>query len=144
MMFFILLLIVAVAAFNLVATLVMVVNEKQADIAILRTYGAPPRMIMNIFILQGGLIGILGTLLGVLGGLLLAWNVTDIVNWIEHVFHVQFLSSNVYFVNYLPSEIRSMDIVKISVASLLLSLIATVYPAWRASKMDPVESLRYE
>lgn len=144
MMFFILLLIVAVAAFNLVATLVMVVNEKQADIAILRTFGATPNMIMNIFIVQGGLIGVFGTLLGVIGGITLAWNVTDIVNWIEHVFHVQFLSSSVYFVNYLPSEIERLDIIKISAASLFLSLIATIYPAWRASKMDPVESLRYE
>ncbi|RDI46021.1 lipoprotein-releasing ABC transporter permease subunit [Aquicella lusitana] len=144
MMFFILLLIIAVAAFNLVATLVMVVNEKQSDIAILRTFGATPNMIMNIFIVQGGLIGVFGTLLGVVLGVLLAWNVTDIVNWIEHVFRVQFLSSNVYFVNYLPSEIEWMDVVKISVAALFLSLIATIYPAWRASKMDPVESLRYE
>lgn len=144
MMFLILLLIVAVAAFNLVATLVMVVNEKQSDIAILRTFGATPRMIMNIFIVQGGLVGIFGTLLGVIGGLILAWNVTDIVNWIEHIFHVQFLSSSVYFVNYLPSEIELNDVLEISFASLFLSLIATIYPAWRASKMDPVESLRYE
>jgi lipoprotein-releasing system permease protein len=144
MMFLILLLIVAVAAFNLVSTLVMVVNEKQTDIAILRTYGATPGMIMNVFIVQGGLVGVFGTLLGVIGGILLAWNVTDIVNWIQHIFHVQFLSSNVYFVNYLPSHIEWPDVIKISIASLLLSLIATVYPAWRASKMDPVESLRYE
>lgn len=144
MMFFILMLIIAVAAFNLVSTLVMVVNEKQSDIAILRTYGATPGMIMNIFIVQGGLVGVIGTLLGVALGVLLALNVTDIVNWIEHVFHVQFLSSNVYFVDYLPSHIEWSDVCKISIASLLLSLIATIYPAWRASRMDPVESLRYE
>ncbi|TAK74504.1 MAG: lipoprotein-releasing ABC transporter permease subunit, partial [Gammaproteobacteria bacterium] len=144
MMFFILLLILAVAAFNMVSTLVMVVSEKQSDIAILRTFGATPGMIMNIFIVQGGLVGVIGTLLGVIGGVLLAWNVTDIVNWIEHVFHVQLLSSSVYFVNYLPSKIEWTDIVKISLAALLLSLIATIYPAWRASKLDPVESLRYE
>lgn len=144
MMFLILLMIVAVAAFNLVSTLVMVVNEKQSDIAILRTYGATPGMIMTIFMVQGGLIGVLGTLLGVLGGLLLAANVTSIVNWIEYVFHVQLISSNVYFVNYLPSHIESPDVIKISAASLILSLIATLYPAWRASTMDPVESLRYE
>lgn len=144
MMFFILMLIVAVAAFNLVASLVMVVNEKQSDIAILRTYGATPRMIMNIFMIQGGLVGVFGTLLGVVSGLALAYNVTEIVDWIQNVFHVQFLSSDVYFVNYLPSKIEWTDIVKISVASLFLSLIATIYPAWRAAKMDPVESLRYE
>src|SRR3990167_487904 len=144
MMFFILLLIIAVAAFNLVSTLVIVVNEKQSDIAILRTFGATPQMVMNIFIIQGGLIGVFGTLFGVMGGLLLAWNVTDIVNWIEQIFRVQFLSSSVYFVDYLPSEIEWQDILKISVVSLLLSLVATVYPAWRASKMDHVESLRYE
>src|SRR3990167_1938824 len=137
MMFFILLLIVAVAAFNLVSTLVMVVNEKQSDIAILRTFGATPQMVMNIFIIQGGLIGVFGTLFGVMGGLLLAWNVTDIVNWIEQIFRVQFLSSSVYFVDYLPSEIEWQDILKISVVSLLLSLVATVYPAWRASKKKP-------
>lgn len=144
MMFFILMMIVAVAAFNLVASLVMVVNEKQADIAILRTFGATPGMIMNIFIVQGGLVGIFGTLVGVIGGVSLAYNVTSIVNWIEQVFHVQFLSSSVYFVNYLPSQIEWMDVAKISVFSLVLSLIATIYPAWRAAKMDPVESLRYE
>lgn len=144
MMFFILLLILAVAAFNMVSSLVMVVNEKESDIAILRTYGATPSMIMNIFIVQGGLVGVFGTLLGVVGGVLLAWNVTSIVNGIEHLFRVQFLSSSVYFVNYLPSQIEWTDIITISVASLLLSLIATVYPAWRASKLDPVESLRYE
>jgi lipoprotein-releasing system permease protein len=144
MMFLILLMIVAVATFNLVSTLVMVVNEKQSDIAILRTFGATPRMIMSIFMVQGGLIGVLGTLLGVVGGLILASNATDIVNWIEHVFHVQLISSDVYLVNYLPSDIQLTDVIKISVASLVLSLLATLYPAWRASKMDPVESLRYE
>lgn len=144
MMFFILLLIIAVAAFNLVSTLMMVVNEKESDIAILRTFGATPRMIMSVFIVQGGVIGIFGTFLGLIGGLALASNVTAIVNWIQDVFHIQFLSSNVYFVNYLPSEIELSDVVQICCASLVLSLLATIYPAWRASKMDPVESLRYE
>lgn len=144
MMFLILLLILGVAAFNMVSTLVMVVNEKKADIAILRTFGATPRMIMYIFIIQGGLVGIFGTLLGVIGGIALALNVTEIVHGIEHLFHVQFLSSSVYFVNYLPSEVEWRDIAKICLASLLLSLVATIYPAWRAAKMDPVESLRYE
>lgn len=144
MMFLILLLIIAVAAFNLVSTLMMVVSEKESDIAILRTYGATPGMIMAIFIIQGGIIGVFGTLFGLMGGIALAWNVTTIVNWIQDIFHVQFLSSSVYFVNYLPSKIEVPDVVKICVASLILSLVATIYPAWRASKMDPVESLRYE
>jgi len=144
MMFLILMLIVAVAAFNLVSTLVMVVNEKQSDIAILRTFGATPNMIMQVFMIQGALVGIFGTLLGVVGGILLAWNATEIVNGIEQLFHVQFLSSNVYFVDYLPSKIELADVIKISAASLILSFVATLYPAWRAAKMDPVESLRYE
>lgn len=144
MMFLILLMIVAVATFNLVSTLVMVVNEKQSDIAILRTFGATPGTIMSIFMVQGGLIGVFGTLIGVVGGLLLAHNATAIVNTIQTVFHVQLISSDVYFVNYLPSDIQWPDVIKICLASLVMSLIATLYPAWRASKMDPVESLRYE
>lgn len=144
MMFLILMLIVGVAAFNLVSTLVMVVSEKQADIAILRTYGATPGMIMRIFMVQGGMSGVLGTFIGVIAGVLLAYNVTDLVNWIQNVFHVQFLSSNVYFVDYLPSKIMWGDVVTITIASLILSLVATIYPAWRAAKTDPVESLRYE
>src|SRR5205085_8355985 len=127
--------IIAVAAFNLVSTLMMVVSEKESDIAILRTVGATPRMIMMIFIVQGAIIGLFGTLLGLIGGLLLAYNVTEIVNWIQNVFHVQFLSSNVYFVNYLQSEIEFSDVASICLASLFLSLIAIVYPAWRASKI---------
>ncbi len=144
MMFFILLLIVAVAVFNLVSTLVMAVNDKEADIAILRTFGATPKMIMRIFIVQGAVIGITGTILGVVGGILLALNVTEIVKVIEHVFHVQFLSSSVYFVDYLPSELQWMDVARISLSALFLSLIATLYPAWQASRMEPVEALRYE
>jgi lipoprotein-releasing system permease protein len=144
MMFLILMMIIAVAAFNLVSTLMMVVNEKEADIAILRTYGATPRMIMMIFVVQGGIVGVFGTLLGIAGGILLASNVTWLVQMIEQVFHVQFLSSNVYFVNYLPSEIEARDVIKIGLLTCGLSLLATLYPAWRASKTDPVESLRYE
>ncbi len=122
----------------------MAVNEKEADIAILRTIGATPRMIIGIFVVQGAVIGIIGTLLGVAGGIALALNVTAIVNWIEAIFHVQFLSSNVYFVNYLPSELQWPDVVRISLVSLCLSLAATLYPAWRASRTQPVEALRYE
>jgi lipoprotein-releasing system permease protein len=144
MMFFILLLIIAVAVFNLVCTLVMVVNDKESDIAILRTFGATPKMIMTIFVVQGAIVGIVGTLLGVIGGVLLASNVTALVNAIEHIFHVQFLSSSVYFVNYLPSELQWLDVLKISFAALFFSLLATLYPAWRASRTEPVEALRYE
>lgn len=144
MMFFILMLIIAVAVFNLVCTLVMVVNDKEADIAILRTFGATPKMIMTIFIVQGAIIGIIGTLLGLIGGIALAANVTPIVNWIEHVFHVQFIASSVYIVDYLPSEIQWLDVLKISLSALILSLLATLYPAWRASRTEPVEALRYE
>lgn len=144
MMFFILLLIIAVAVFNLVCTLVMVVNDKEADIAILRTFGATPNMIMSIFIVQGAIVGVVGTLLGVAGGIALALNVTSIVNWVQDFFHVQFLTSSVYFVNYLPSQLQWSDVLKVSLAALGLSLLATLYPAWRASKTEPVEALRYE
>jgi len=144
MMFFILLLIIAVAAFNLICTLVMVVNEKEADIAILRTIGATPGMVMAIFIVQGAIIGVVGTLLGVVGGVLLARNVTEVVDGIERLFHVHFISSNIYIVNYLPSEVQWTDVWQISAAALVLSLLATLYPAWRAARTEPVEALRYE
>jgi lipoprotein-releasing system permease protein len=144
MMFFILLLIIAVAVFNLVCTLVMVVNEKEADIAILRTIGATPKTIMAIFIVQGATIGIVGTLLGVLGGIELALHVPELVNWIERIFHVQFISSSVYIIDYMPSELQMGDVVRIALCALGLSLLATLYPAWRASQTEPVEALRYE
>lgn len=144
MMFFILLLIIAVAVFNLVCTLVMVVNEKEADVAILRTMGATPKMIMAIFIVQGATIGIVGTLLGVVGGITLAAHVTELVNWIENIFHVQFISSSVYIIDYLPSELQVGDVVRIALCALSLSLLATLYPAWRAARTEPVEALRYE
>jgi len=144
MMFFILMMIIAVAAFNLICTLVMVVNEKTADIAILRTFGATPKTIMAIFVIQGAVIGIFGTVMGVVGGIALALNVTQLVNWIEKIFHVQFLSSSVYFLDYLPSHLLLADVIEISSVALILSLLATLYPAWRASRTEPVEALRYE
>lgn len=144
MMFLILMLIIAVAVFNLVCSLVMVVNEKEADIAILRTMGATPGMIMTIFIVQGGVIGFFGTLIGIVGGIALALNVTDIVNWLQHVLSVQFIPRGVYFVDYLPSQLQMHDVYLISTCALVLSLLATIYPAWRASRTEPVEALRYE
>jgi lipoprotein-releasing system permease protein len=144
MMFFILTLIILVAVFNLISTLVMVVNEKKSDIAILRTLGATPKMIMAIFMVQGAVIGVIGTLLGVIGGIALAWHVTEVVNWLEHLLHVQFISANVYILDYLPSDLQGGDVGRISLMALGLSLLATVYPAWRAARMEPVEALRYE
>ena len=144
MMFLILLLLVAVAAFNLVSTLVMVVTDKQADIAILRTLGATPRTILAIFMVQGTVVGFVGTLLGLIGGVILALNVTALVNWIQRVFHVQLMSSNVYYVNFLPSQLLWSDVAHICIAALLMSLVATLYPAWRAARTQPAEALRYE
>ncbi len=137
-------LIVAVAAFNIVSTLVMVVTDKQGDIAILRTFGASPKMIMGIFMVQGSLIGVIGTILGVLLGIIGALNVSDIVSALETLLGVHFLSPDVYFISYLPSELMWQDIVVISVSGLLMSFLATLYPAWRASRTQPAEALRYE
>jgi lipoprotein-releasing system permease protein len=144
MMFIILALIIAVAAFNIVSTLVMAVTDKQADIAILRTLGASPASITKIFIVQGALIGVIGTLLGVLGGVLLTENLDVVVPAIEHLFGVQFLSKDIYFINTLPTDLRMPDVITIVVVSLALGLVATLYPSWRASKTNPAEALRYE
>ncbi|MGA7800491.1 MAG: lipoprotein-releasing ABC transporter permease subunit [Gammaproteobacteria bacterium] len=143
-MFVILTLIVAVAAFNIVSTLVMVVTDKQADIAILRTLGATPRSIMAVFVVQGAVIGTLGTLLGVIGGVTLALNIETVVPWIERVFHVQFLSPQVYYISQLPSHLEWHDVYVIGTTAFVLSLLATLYPAWRASRTQPAEALRYE
>ena len=137
-------LIVAVAAFNIVSTLVMVVTDKQSDIAILRTLGASPRTIMGIFMVQGSLIGIIGTVLGVVLGVIAALNVADIVAGIESLLSIRFLSPDVYFISYLPSELQWQDVTVISVAGLIMSFLATLYPAWRASKTQPAEALRYD
>ncbi len=143
-MFIILLLIVAVAAFNIVSTLVMVVTDKQGDIAILRTLGMTPGSVMAIFIVQGALIGLVGTLLGVVGGVSLALNVETIVPAIERLFGIQFLSPDVYYISDLPSELHGDDVVRIGGVAFLLSLIATLYPAWRAARTQPAQALRYE
>ncbi len=143
-MFIILLLIVAVAAFNIVSTLVMMVADKRTDIAILRTLGATPRTIMGIFMVQGSLIGIIGTILGTVGGVLLAINVETIVPALEELFHVDFLAADVYYISDVPSDLRSLDVIKVSCISLVLSILATLYPAWRASQTEPAEALRYD
>ncbi len=144
MMFLILLLIIAVAAFNLVSSLVMVVNDKQAEIAIMRTIGATPGMILWVFIVQGMMVGIMGTLFGVLAGLLLASNATSIVNALQSFFDIHMLSSNIYFVDYLPSKILMSDLWVVCSMALLMSFVATIYPAWRASKTVIAEALHYE
>ncbi|MBA1149548.1 lipoprotein-releasing ABC transporter permease subunit [Ectothiorhodospiraceae bacterium WFHF3C12] len=143
-MFIILTLIVAVAAFNIVSTLVMMVTDKQADIAILRTLGASPGSIMTIFIVQGAVIGFVGTLLGDIGGILLALNVEDLVPAIESLFGVQFLPADIYYISEVPSKLRWGDVTRITVVALVLSLVATLYPAWRAARTAPAEALRYE
>lgn len=144
MMSIILFLIVLVGAFGLVSTLVMTVTEKQSDIAILRTLGASPGSIMKIFMIQGAVIGVIGVASGVAIGLLIACNLGSIVSAIEAVFHVEFLPQSIYLVSGMPSEPRASDIIPIAVFSLFLSLAATVYPSWRASRIRPAEALRYE
>jgi lipoprotein-releasing system permease protein len=144
MMFIILMLIVAVAAFNVVSTLVMAVTDKQADIAILRTLGASPGSIMQVFMVQGVLIGVLGTLIGVAGGVALALNIDVVVPFLERLLRLKFLSPEVYFINELPSDLRGADVIAITSVALVLSLVATIYPSWRASRVRPAEALRYE
>lgn len=143
-MFIILTLIVAVAAFNIVSTLVMAVADKRADIAILRTFGASPQSIMRIFVIQGAMIGFVGTVLGGVFGVLIALNIGTIVPFIEHLFHVEFLAKDVYYISELPSHLLWSDVLTIMLLSLGLSLLATLYPSWKASKMQAAEALRYD
>ena len=143
-MFIILTLIVAVAAFNIVSTLVMAVTDKRADIAIMRTFGATPRSIMSIFIVQGALIGIVGTLIGAVFGIIIALNIDTIIPFIEQLFKVQFLAKDVYYISDLPSKLEWNDVITIVVMSFILSLLATLYPSYKASTLNPAEALRYE
>ena len=144
MMGLLLTLIVAVAAFNIITTLVMVVNDKQADIAILRTLGASPATIMKIFIVQGSLNGIIGTCIGVIGGVALAINLPSVVGYVEQLFGVNVIPGDVYFIGFLPSELHWDDVAMITGVALSLTVLATLYPAWKASRTNPAEALRYE
>ena len=144
MMFIILTLIIAVAAFNLVSMLVMTVTDKQTDIAILRTLGATPGSIMKVFVVQGALVGLLGTLMGMVLGVLLALNVGGVVGFVERVFGFQVLPKGVYFINHLPSDLHWNDVSFIGLTACALSLLSTLYPSWRASRVRPAEALRYE
>jgi lipoprotein-releasing system permease protein len=139
-----LLIIVAVAAFNIVSTLVMMVTDKQGDIAILRTLGMSPRSIMAVFMVQGCLIGFVGIILGTVSGVILALTVTDVIAWVERMLDVQFLNANVYFISYLPSQLKFSDVMIVTGSGLLMSFLATLYPAYRASKIQPAEALRYD
>tara|TARA_R110002050_G_scaffold57423_5_gene129115 strand:- start:19506 stop:20753 length:1248 start_codon:yes stop_codon:yes gene_type:complete len=143
-MFVILLLIVAVAAFNIVSTLIMMVTDKQSDIAILRTLGMTPQNIMTIFMVQGTLIGLFGTLLGVVGGVTLALNVESIIAGVEKLLGYQFLPADVYYISSLPSDLHWNDVTVIGLTAFVLSLLSTIYPSWRAAKIRPAEALRYD
>jgi len=144
MMFIILTLIVAVAAFNLVSTLVMTVTDKRADIAILRTLGASPKSIMGIFVVQGAMVGVIGTLGGLLLGLGIAYNIDVIVPALERLFQASFLPKDIYLISRMPSDPQRSDIMPITLISLALAFVATLYPSWRASRVNPAEALRYE
>ncbi|MCS0615896.1 lipoprotein-releasing ABC transporter permease subunit [Massilia kyonggiensis] len=144
MMFIILAMIVAVAAFNLVSTLVMTVRDKQAEVAILRTLGASPGAVMRIFMVQGTLVGLLGTLIGVGLGVAVALNVDVIVRFIEHAFGVHFLDKNIYFISEMPSDLLWSDVARVGGVAVLLAFIATLYPSWSAARVKPAEALRYE
>lgn len=144
MMFFTLIMILAIAVFNLISTLVMIVTDKRADIGVLRALGASTRKIMAIFISQGAIIGFIGTMLGVVAGVALALNVTDLVAALEQTFRVKFLSADVYFISFLPSDLQTHDVLLIGVCAMVLSLLATIHPAWRAANVQPAEALRHD
>jgi lipoprotein-releasing system permease protein len=143
-MFIILLLIVAVAAFNIVSTLVMLVTDKQSDIAILRTLGASPGSIVQIFMVQGTLIGVIGTFAGLVLGVLVGFNVDTVVPFVENLLGFKFLAKDIYYISDLPSDVQMGDVTVIGIVSLALSFLATLYPSWRASRTNPAEALRYE
>ena len=143
-MFVILTLIIAVAAFNIVSTLIMVVTDKQADVAILRTLGMTPGSIMWVFIVQGVIIGLVGTIMGIIGGVLLALNVENIVPWIEKKLHTEFMPQNVYVISGVPSDLQWSEVINIGIVAFVLCLLATIYPAWQAARTQPAEALRYE
>ena len=144
MLFLILLLIIGVAAFNLISTLIMVVTDKESDIAILRTLGMPPSQVMRIFIVQGGLLALIGTTIGVLLGLLIASNVSAIVQSLEHLLNTNFLNAEIHGITQIDAKIESFDVFIIAISAFILSVLATIYPAWKASKVHPAEALRYE
>jgi len=137
-------LIVLVAAFNIISTLIMVVMEKNRDIAILKAMGAPSRGILRIFVIEGLVIGVVGTALGAISGLVLAFNLETVTGFVENLFGFKILSGDVYYIDKLPSQVNPLDVTLIVVTAVFISLLATLYPAWRASKLDPAETLRYE
>jgi len=144
LMFIILVLIILVAAFNIVSTLIMLVMEKQTDIAILKAMGARNAGIYKIFLLEGMVIGVVGTVLGCLGGLILAWNLQSVAGVVERLLGIQFFSPDVYFLDKLPVQIHAVDVALIVLTAIVVSFGATFYPAWNASRLDPVVALRYE
>jgi lipoprotein-releasing system permease protein len=143
-MFIILVLIVLVAAFNIISTLIMVVMEKNKDIAILKSMGAPSKGILRIFIIEGGVIGVVGTFFGTVVGLATALNLEKVSGFVENLFGFKLLPSDVYYIDKLPSQVNPLDVGLIVMTAILISLLATLYPSWRASKLDPAEALRYE